>query len=138
MTLSADAVRAEVTRFWEAFNSKSLEALEDFYAHESSVFGSLGKRSEPGRLAAKRRQREYFGRDTIMRYQLNEVDVVLLSDTAAVASYTFQFHATGITGAGSRTEEHIQLGRATQVFAVDSSDGKLRIFHEHISLPGVG
>jgi hypothetical protein len=137
MTLTADSVRAEVIRFWNAFTTKSLEALEDFYAHESSVFGSVSNRPEPGRLAAKRRQREYFGPDAILRSQLGLVDVVMLSDSAAIACYTFQFHATKLNSTGPRVEEHIGNGRATQIFAVDPADDKIRIYHEHLSVPGV-
>jgi len=137
MNLSPDSVRAEVTRFWNAFTTKSLETLEDFYAHESSVFGSLSHRPEPGRLAAKRRQREYFGPDSILRSQLGLVDVVMLSESSAVACYTFQFHATKLAASGPRVEEHIGNGRATQVFAVDPGDKKIRIYHEHLSVPGI-
>jgi hypothetical protein len=135
MMMSQEIVRAEVTRFWNAFTSKSIETLEDFYAHQSSVFGSLSNRPEPGRLAAKRREREYFQTDSILRYQLGTVDVVILSDNSAVACYTFQFHATKLASAAKRTEEHIAGGRATQVFAVDPGDQKIRIYHEHFSIP---
>ncbi len=138
MTLSPESVREEVTRFWNAFTTKSLETLEDYYAHESSVFGSLGARPEPGRLAAKRRQREYFQKDTVLRSTLGLIDVVMLSETAAVATYTFQFHATKLSGTGAKTEEHITNGRATQVFAIDPSDRRVRIYNEHLSLPAVG
>jgi hypothetical protein len=137
MILSADIVRAEVTRFWNAFTSKSMDVLEDFYAHQSSVFGSLSNRPEPGRLAAKRREREYFQADSILRYQLGTVDVVLLSDSSAVACYTFQFHATKLSGVGKRVEEHIGNGRATQVFSYDPGDQKVRIYHEHLSMPAL-
>lgn len=138
MTLTPEAVREEVNRFWTAFTTKSLEVLEDYYAHESSVFGSLGSRPEPGRLAAKRREREYFQKDSVLRSQIGIVDVVMLGDTAAVATYSFQFHATKLAGAVSRTEEHISNGRATQVFAIDPQDKKIRIYNEHFSLPAVG
>ena len=138
MTLSPEIVRAEVIRFWNAFTSKSIEILEDFYAHESSVFGSVSNRPEPGRLAAKRREREYFQSEAILRYQLGTVEVVSLSDTSAVACYTFQFHATKLSGSAKRVEEHITGGRATQVFAVDPADQKTRIYHEHLSVPALG
>jgi hypothetical protein len=137
MTLSPDVVRAEVARFWNAFASKSFETLEDFYAHESSVFGSTSNRPEPGRLAAKRREREYFSKDSILRSQIGMVDVVMLSEVAAIACYTFQFHATNIAARGPHKEEHIGVGRATQIFGVDPSDQKIRIFHEHLSMPAI-
>ncbi len=135
MIFSPESVREEVNRFWNAFVTKSLDTLEDFYSHSSSVFGSISNRPEPGRLAAKRREREYFHPDTVMRFQLGSVDVVMVSDSAAVATYTFQFHATKLAGGGTRTEEHITNGRATQVYAVDPEDKKIRIYNEHFSLP---
>ncbi len=134
-TLSAETVRAEVARFWNAFTTKSAEALEEFYAHESSVFGSTANRAEPGRLAATRRKREYFTPQASLRAQTGYVDVVMIGEQVAVASYTFQFHATKVASVMTKaTEEHITNGRATQVFGVDS-DGSIRIFHEHFSLP---
>lgn len=134
-SLTPETIRAEVARFWNAFTSKSADILEDLYAHESTCFGSASNRSEPGRLAATRRQREYFAAAASMRSQLGHVDVVMLGETAGVASYTFQFHATKVSAARSKaTEEHIANGRATQVFSLDQ-DGVLRIIHEHFSLP---
>ncbi|MDP9266761.1 MAG: nuclear transport factor 2 family protein [Acidobacteriota bacterium] len=131
---TADQVRAEVQRFWNAFAGKDAQTLADFYAHESSVFGSSATRSEPGRLAATRRQREYFGAHSTLKATLGAIDVAILADGgAAVADYTFQFHASKVmTALGSVTEENIKHGRATQVFAFDP-DGKVRIVHEHLS-----
>jgi len=135
--LNPEIVRAEVARFWSAFIGKSAEALEEFYAHESSVFGSTANRAEPGRLAATRRKREYFNPQATLRAQPGIVDVVMIGDQAAVASYNFQFHASKIASSTSKaTEERFTNGRATQVFGIDS-DGSIRIFHEHFSLPSV-
>ena len=128
-------MKGEVQRFWNTFAAKSAEALAEFYASESSVFGSNGVRPEPGRLAAARRQREYFGAQSTVKAKPGLIDVVLLGDTAAVATYTFEFHATKVAGLlATANEEKILNGRATQVFAYDS-DGKLRIVHEHLSVP---
>ena len=135
MPLNAEQIRAEVRRFWQVFEAKQADALADFYAHESTVFGSASTRPEPGRLAAARRQREYFHRQATVKAEAGVIDVVLLGDTAAVASYGFKFRATGVAGAlGKQEDEDITSGRATQVFALDP-DGKLRIVHEHLSLP---
>ena len=135
--LSPETVRAEVARFWNAFTTKSADALEEFYAHESSVFGSAANRSEPGRLAATRRRREYFTPQSTLRSQTGIVDVVMVGDHAAVASYTFQFYATKVASVLSKaSEERITNGRATQVFGLDA-DGKVRIYHEHFSIPFV-
>jgi hypothetical protein len=97
------------------------------------VFSSVAPRSEPGRLAAARRQREYFHKNANILATTGPVEVILLGDRAAVATYTFTFHATRIGGAtGNVSEEDIRHGRATQVFILDH-DGKARIVHEHLS-----
>lgn len=132
--MTVEQVQAEVARFWSVLTSKSLEALEDFYAHESMVFGTANSRPEPGRLAAIRRQREYFHPQTNLRAQTSAVDVFLIGDSAAVATYTFQFHASRAKiGVEKSSEEHVLNGRATQVFMIDA-DGRPRIVHEHLSV----
>jgi ketosteroid isomerase-like protein len=132
--LTADDVRNEVSRYWNAFASKSRETMEDFYAHESSVFPTSSTRSEPGRLTAARRDREYFGPRTTMKINTGYVEVVLLGEHAAIATYTFELSASNVASAAVRGGiEEIKCGRATQVFATDT-DGHLRILHEHLSV----
>jgi ketosteroid isomerase-like protein len=131
--LTVEAIKAEVQRFWNAFSNKQSEQLMDFYSPEASVFGSSSTRSEPGRLAAARRQREYFHAKSSIRATPGMIDVVLLGDFAAVASYTFTFHASKVaSGLSGAAEEDIRNGRASQVFSYDP-EGKLRIVHEHLS-----
>jgi ketosteroid isomerase-like protein len=131
--LNPDLVRDEITRFWRAVTGKKSEELAAFYASECSVFGSMSRRPEPGRLAAARRSREYFGRLAKLRAEIGEIDVVMLGDAAAIATYTFEFHATG-TSLRGQADEHIPHGRCSQVFGFDV-EGKLKIFHEHMSAP---
>jgi ketosteroid isomerase-like protein len=132
--LSVEQVKGEVLRFWNAFTDKSASQLMEFYAPESTVFSSVSNRSEPGRLAAARRQREYFHAKSSLRATVGNIDVILLGDgAAAIASYTFQFHASKVAStAGVPSEEDIRNGRASHVFALDA-DGKVRIMHEHLS-----
>jgi ketosteroid isomerase-like protein len=132
--VTADDIRAEVNRYWTAFTSKSKQVLEDFYAHESSVFPTSATRSEPGRLTAARRDREYFGPRTTLKASTGFVEVLMIGENAAVASYTFELSATNVASATVRAgTEEIKTGRATQVFAMDL-DGSLRIIHEHLSI----
>lgn len=93
-------------------------------------------RGEPGRLGAMRRAREYFNPDTRMDLKLSPIDVVLCGSDAGVASYTFQFQATGRDVGGKRMAEKLETVRATHVMHRDPS-GKLRIAHEHFSVPVV-
>jgi ketosteroid isomerase-like protein len=132
--VTADDVRKAVERFWAAFLAKSEEELNDFYGSGSTVFQVAMGRSEPGRLGAMRRSREYFSPDTRMELRLSPIDVVLCGAEAGIASYTFQFQATGRDIAGKRTEEKLEIVRATHVMHRDAS-GKLRIAHEHFSVP---
>jgi ketosteroid isomerase-like protein len=132
--LTADDVRKSVELFWAAFLAKSEDELNDFYAMGSTVFQVAMARSEPGRLGAMRRSREYFNPDTRMDLKLSPIDVVMCGADAGIASYTFQFQATGRDLAGKRTEEKLDTVRATHVMHRDAS-GKLRIAHEHFSLP---
>jgi ketosteroid isomerase-like protein len=131
--ISADQVKGEVQRFWNTFMDKNAESLMEFYSAESSVFSSVSPRAEPGRLAAARRQREYFQKTSVVRASTGPIEVVMIGDSGAVASYNFQFHANRVASFGGRSaEEDIKQGRATQVFKLDT-DNKLRIVHEHLS-----
>jgi ketosteroid isomerase-like protein len=134
VSLAAELVRAEVARYWGAFSVKSAEVVDAFYLPEAVVFASTTTRAEPGRLAATRRKREYFNPQSHIRVQLGPIDVQPVGDDAAVASYTFRFHASQVAGAlGKAVDENIEHGRVTQVF-VRQPDGMLAILHEHISV----
>lgn len=136
--ITAESIEGEVQRFWNAFAAKDAHALEEFYAHESVVFGTSSTRPEPGRLAAARRQREYFHPTAVLRVKPMMIEVMPLGDTAAIASYNFEFEASNVaSGSGGNTQEKIAHGRATQVFSYDA-EGRLRILHEHLSLPAKG
>ena len=131
--LTAEQVRGEVLRFWNVFMEKNADALMNFYAPDSSVFSSVSARVEPGRLAAARREREYFHAKSTIRSTTGNVEVIMLGESAAVADYTFTFHATKVGGGMSAaSEEDIKQGRATQVFRLDP-DGRALIVHEHLS-----
>ena len=70
-----------------------------------------------------------------MDLKLGAIDVFLLGNEAAVASYTFQFEASGRDlGGGKRVDEKLALVRATHVFVRDER-AVLRIAHEHLSVP---
>jgi ketosteroid isomerase-like protein len=133
--VTAEDIRKAVQLFWSTFLAKSEEDLNSFYAPGSTVFQIAMSRSEPGRLGAMRRSREYFNPDTRMDLKLSAIDVMLCGDEGGVASYTFQFQATGRDlGGGKRSEEKLETVRATHVLHRDAS-GKFRIVHEHFSVP---
>jgi ketosteroid isomerase-like protein len=131
--ITAEDVRSEVARFWNMFTAKATELLEEFYAPDATVFSTSGNRTEPGRLTVARRRREYFNKQTSVRVQLGLIDVQVLTDAMAIASYTFNFHGLDVMSASHKNgEETVEYGRATQVFIVDP-EGRLRIVHEHLS-----
>ncbi len=133
--LTNDEVRKAVELFWSTFLAKSEDLLNSYYASGSTVFQISMGRAEPGRLGAMRRSREYFRPDTRMEMKLGAIDVVLIGSDAGIASYTFQFQATGRdVGGGKRVEEKLEVVRATHVFLRDVQ-GQLRILHEHFSVP---
>lgn len=133
MKLTKDQVSQAVRDFWKAFGDGTPQSLADFYAFDASLFGVEGPRPEPVRLALLRRQREYFERHARLRVEPGLVDVQMLSDTSALAVYTFTFHASNVTAATGKAEErHIANGRASQIFQL-SPDGRPLIVHEHLS-----
>lgn len=133
--LKTEDVKKAIEAFWGAFLNKSEQSLHSFYATGSIVFQVNLPRSEPGRLGAMRRSREYFGPDTKLEMKLSPIDVILVGKDAGVALYTFQFQCTGRDlGAGKRIDEKLEVVRATHVLQRDDM-GQLRIVHEHFSVP---
>ncbi len=132
--MTAEDVHQSVRRYWDVFRAKSEERLRELYARNSTAFEVAAARTEPGKLSAARRAREYFHREAQFAVQVGPVDVTLLGETAAVASYTFQFRAKQRRIApGKMQEESFDVIRATQVFGIE--EGNLRIVHEHFSAP---
>jgi ketosteroid isomerase-like protein len=132
--LTTEDVKKAVQQFWTVFQAKLEQELNTFYATGSTVFQISMGRSEPGRLGAMRRAREYFKPDTRMEVKVSPVEVTLADADAGIATYTFQFQATGRDLGGKRTEEKLEVVRATHVFH-RNADGKLQIAHEHFSVP---
>jgi hypothetical protein len=62
------------------------------------------------------------------------IEVNILADNVAVATYTFRWYATSMfeTAMVTTSDKAVRDGRGTQVFVLDP-DGKLRIVHEHLS-----
>ena len=132
--VTAEDVHQSVRRYWDAFRAKSEQRLRELYGRSSTTFEVGGLRTEPGKLGAARRAREYFHREAQFDVQLGAVEVALLGETTAVASYTFKFQARQRRAApGKMQDESFDVVRATQVFGVE--DGDLRIMHEHFSAP---
>lgn len=131
LQLSADQVRDEAHKFWNAFTRKSAEDLAASYFPNATVFASTVPRTEPARLTVTRRVRQFFGPKSAAQVELGSIDVQLVGNIA-VASYSYNFRGTEVKGDGASVDHAIPVGRATHIFQFDDS-GKLRILHEHLS-----
>jgi ketosteroid isomerase-like protein len=131
-TTSADEVRAVVQKFWEFFIRKSKSQFDEQYSPSATVFAADARRGESARLMLVRRARELFGAGSAVGAKLDAIDVQILRDDLAVASYSFHFNVTRSLPNGKRVSVDVPFGRATQVFQRDAS-GNLRIIHEHMS-----
>jgi ketosteroid isomerase-like protein len=129
---SAADVRALVQDFWDFFIRKSKSQFDEMYSPSATVFAADARRGEPARLMLVRRARELFGAASAVGANLGSIDVQLLRDDLAVASYPFHFTVTRSLPNGKRVSVDVPFGRATQVFQRDSN-GILRIIHEHMS-----
>ncbi len=130
--ISTEEVRAEVSRFWNVFASKSGDQFEQMYFPSSIVFSSTAQHTEPGRLMLARRQRQFFGPGISVRVELGSIGVQLVGKNTAIASYIYRFRSTRTESDGAQVLRETPFGRATQVFQRDES-GSLRIIHEHMS-----
>jgi ketosteroid isomerase-like protein len=131
-TTSADEVRALVQKFWGFFIRKSKSQFDEMYSPSATVFAADARRGEPARLMLVRRARELFGPGSAVGAKLDAIDVQILRDDLAVASYAFHFNVTRSLPNGKRVSVDVPFGRATQVFQRDAN-GNLRIIHEHMS-----
>ena len=138
--LSQGEIESAVRRFWELFASKKTEQWQSFYAEVAMVFGTASRRPEPARLVVLRRQREYLSSAARMTIDVSRVEVELVGQDCAVASYILRMHADKIAKLSAighqDVEEHLENARVTHVFH-RQTDGAVKIVHEHISAPMV-
>lgn len=130
--LTIDLVRTEVRRLWQAFAQYDVKTIRLMYGAEATVFHPSSKRFELGPLTVARYEREYAHPACKIIFQLGEIQVTLLGETTAVATYTFELHINNVITPAGLIDRHVSPGRASQVFALNS-EGKLEIVHEHRS-----
>jgi hypothetical protein len=133
--ITAEQVQAVVHRYWRALMDKSRGELEKLYTYDASVFNPFSQRTEPGRVSAARKEREYFETETIFRAEIvGPIEVLLPVENVAVAYYNFRWYATGMSEQiiGRRFAKGVREGRATMVLTTDF-EGNVRILHEHLS-----
>lgn len=133
--ITADQIQAFVHQYWRILMDKTPGEMEKLYTYDCTIFNAFAQRSESGRVSGARKEREYFERKTSFRAEVTSpVEVMLLADNIAVATYTFRWNATAMTEsvAGKQFDKAVRNGRATEVIVLDE-EGKLRIRHQHHS-----
>lgn len=134
--ITAERVQAFVHEYWRVLMDKTPGALEKLYRYDSTVFNPFEHRTESGRVSATRKEREYFEHKITFRAEVTSpVDVFLLSDDVAVATYTFRWEASGMvdtSSAGKQFKKSLRNGRATEVITLDF-EGRMCIVHQHHS-----
>jgi hypothetical protein len=92
--ISTPQVEAAVQRYWRVLMDKMAAEMESFYTYDSTVFNPFSSRMEPGRVSAARKEREYFTANTTFYAEIaRPINVQLLADNIAVASYPFRWVA---------------------------------------------
>jgi ketosteroid isomerase-like protein len=129
--ISAEQVRAQVHRFWDAYCTKSAQAMEEMYFSNAIVFSASARRSERAQLALARRLREFRDGNTSMTADIRSMDVQIVGNTA-IATYDYQFSRSRINRNGDREIMDVPFALGTQVFQ-PGPDGVARIVHEHFS-----
>jgi len=133
--IAVSQIESEVHRYWRVLMEKSAGEMANFYSYDSLVFNPFSARTERGRVSAARKEREYFTPETTFRAEItSRIEVQLLTDNIAVASYNFQWTASNMKQEvlGKSFDKAVRDGRATQVFVL-SPEGDLRIVSEHLS-----
>lgn len=130
--ISPDEIQAAVKNFWNFFYRKSKTQFWEMYLSSATVFNIDARRMELARLMWVRRERELFSPAASVAAKLGAINVQLLRNDLAVASYPFHLSVTREFAGGKRYHSEVPSGRATQVFQRDEN-GVLRIVHEHMS-----
>jgi ketosteroid isomerase-like protein len=133
--ISVSHVEDAARRYWRILMEKMTTEMTSFYSYDAVVFNPFSPRMEPGRVSAARKEREYFGPQTKFRAEITGlINVQLLSETIAVASYQFHWEASNMEQKilGKKFDKAVRDGRATQVFMLNP-EGKLLIVSEHLS-----
>jgi hypothetical protein len=133
--ISTSQVEDAVQRYWRVLMEKAFGEMEKFYSYDSVVFNPFSQRTEPGRVSAARKEREYYTPQTTFRAEItNRINVQVLTDKIAVASYSFRWTASNMEQKllNKKFDKAVRDGRATQVFVL-APEGNLLIVNEHLS-----
>ena len=133
--IRAAEIESAVRRYWQVLMEKVEGEMAAFYSYDAMVFNPFSWRAEPGRVSAARKERLFYTPMTTFRAEIvGPIEVQLLADHIATASYNFRWHASNMKQdvLDKHFDRAVREGRATQVF-VRSPEGKLQIVNEHLS-----
>jgi hypothetical protein len=130
--ITADRAAAFVQEYWQLLLKKR-PGLEKVYTYDAKIFNPFEQRPESGRVSVARKEREYYENKTTFQAEITSpIDIFLLADNVALATYSFRWHATGMMAAGKRFDKSLRNGRASDVITLDA-EGQLRFVHQHHS-----
>jgi ketosteroid isomerase-like protein len=109
---------------WEAAKTKNLEAFNEYWADDASVFSEGQAYRLTGKADVMRDMESWFKQVDLQSYQMLDPQVQVLGDTALL---TYYFTETGQRDGRSFST----AGKISMVFV--QQDGKWRALHEHIS-----
>ncbi len=133
--ITTEQVQAAVRQYFAAMADKKIGELVKMYSFDAMSFGPYAQRAELGRVAAARREREYFRPDASFRAEITSpIEVQILADNVAVAVHTFRSYAKNLEEPilGKKFNRTLLDGRGTHVFILDP-EGKLILAHQHLS-----
>jgi len=133
--ITVEQVQAAVRRYFAAMADKKPGELVKMYAYDATSFSPYSPRAELGRVAAARREREYFKPHTSFRADITSpIEVRFLADNVALAIHTFRTWAKNLEEPilGKRYNRGVPDGRGTHIFMLDA-EGKLILVHQHLS-----
>lgn len=138
LPLTRNEVESAVRGYWDASTRKAAEEQAGWYDENAIIFASSSKRPELAKIVLLRRKREYLSSGTAMQAVIGVMEIEILGPDHAIAAYIVDIKAQHVakpSASGQKVaEEHLQNARVTHVFS-RSAEGKLRIVHEHISVP---
>jgi ketosteroid isomerase-like protein len=133
--ITKEQIQAAVRQYFAAMADKRTGELVKMYSYDAMSFSPYSQRAELGRVAAARREREYFKPDASFRAEITSpIEVHILADNVAVAVHTFRSYAKNLEEPilGKKFNRTLIDGRGTHVFVLDS-EGKLILAHQHLS-----
>ncbi len=109
---------------WEAYKSKNIAAMQDYYAEGATAFSDDQAYRIKGKADILSAKEASMKQGDLLSYQMLDPQVQVLGDTAVL---TYYFTESSMDG--GKPSNH--AGKITMVFV--KQDGKWRALHEHVA-----